>query len=43
VFTFPVPAGVLTQVKSSVTYLYSPTSDDSRQRITFLTLQKLVK
>jgi hypothetical protein len=43
VFNFPVAAGVQTQVKATLLYLYSPVGPDSQKRITFLTLQKLVR
>ncbi len=42
-FTFPVPEGVQAQVKATFWYYYSPMAGDSQQRITFLTLRKLVK
>jgi hypothetical protein len=43
VFSFPVPEGVQTQVKATFWYYYSPMADASQQRITFLTLGRLVK
>lgn len=43
VFNFPVPAGVQTQVKATLWYFYSPLAPESQQRVTFLTLQKLVR
>jgi hypothetical protein len=43
VFTFPVPAGVQAQVKATFWHYYSPTAPESQQRVTFLTLQRLVK
>ena len=42
-FTFTVPEGVQAQVKATFWYYYSPMAGDPQQRITFLTLRKLVK
>jgi hypothetical protein len=43
-FTFPIPAGTQAQVKATVSYYYSPLArGESQKRITFLTLNRLVK
>ena len=43
-FMFPVPAGTPAQVKATFSYYYSPlTANESQRRITFLTLNRLVK
>jgi hypothetical protein len=43
-FSFPVPSGTPAQVKATFWYSYAPLGpDESRKRITFLTLGRLVK
>ncbi len=43
-FRFPVPAGTQTQVQATFWYYYSPLAQtESQQRVTFLTLRRLVK
>ncbi len=43
-FSFAVPPGVQTQVRASFIYYYSPMArTEAQQRVTFLTLQKLVR
>jgi len=43
-FSFPVPQGVQAQVKASLVYYYSPMArTEAQQRVTFLTLQRLVR
>jgi nitrate/TMAO reductase-like tetraheme cytochrome c subunit len=43
-FSFPIPAGTQTQVQATFWYYYSPlTETDSQQRLTFLTLRRLVR
>lgn len=42
-FVFPVPAGTPAQVKATFSYYYSPLTPESQKRITFLTLNRLVK
>ena len=43
-FTFPIPAGIQTQVQATFWYYYSPLAQtESGRRMTFLTLRRLVK
>jgi hypothetical protein len=43
-FSFPIPAGTQTQVQATFWYYYSPLAEtDSQQRLTFLTLRRLVR
>ncbi len=43
-FTFPVPEGVESQVKAAFWYYYSPMArTEAQKRVTFLTLQRLVR
>ena len=43
-FTFAIPAGNQTQLRATFWYYYSPlASTESQKRITFLTLNRLVK
>ena len=43
-FSFPVPAGVQTQVRAELRYYYSPLASSELQKsVTFLTIRRLVK